>query len=111
VEGDLPSRLSSRALSTGSSSGIPIRFAAHDTFGRYEKCVGLRVYFITPRIEQLTTTENISRDGNDYQSYAPRRPGEKKASPIGIILIPRLVFFLMCAANPGSSYSWGITKV
>jgi hypothetical protein len=30
----LPSRSSSRALSAGSSSGIQIRFAPHDTFGR-----------------------------------------------------------------------------
>src|SRR5436309_2204611 len=72
------SRSSSRALSTGSSSGIPIRFAPHDTFGCYEKCADRRVYLITRRIEQLTITENISRDGNDYQSYAPRGPGEKE---------------------------------
>src|SRR5437660_808726 len=81
VEGDLPSRSSSRALSTGSSSGIPIRFAPHDTFGCYEKCAGRRVYLITLRIEQLTITENISRDGNDYKSYAPRGPGEKEHYP------------------------------
>src|SRR5213082_1588556 len=81
VEGDLPSRSSSRALSTGSSSGIPIRFAPQDTFGCYEKCAGRRVYLITPRIEQLTITEDISRDGNDYQSYAPRGPGEKGHYP------------------------------
>src|SRR5207248_9358204 len=106
VEGDLPSRSSSRALSTGSSSGIPIRFAPQDTFGRYEKRVGLRVYLITPRIEQLTTTENISRDGNDSPKLRATRTWREKASLIGIILIPRLVFFLMCAANPGHSYSW-----
>src|SRR6059058_4799217 len=56
-------------------------FAPQDTFGCYEKCAGRRVYLITPRIEQLTITEDISRDGNDYQSYAPRGPGEKGHYP------------------------------
>jgi hypothetical protein len=67
VEGDLPSRSSSRALSAASSSsGIQIRFASHDTFGRYEKYAGRRIYRITPRIEQLTTNDNVSSDGDDY---------------------------------------------
>src|SRR5204862_4333330 len=35
-------------------------------------------YLITPRIEQPTITKNILRDRNDYQSYAPRGPGEKE---------------------------------
>src|SRR5437762_9019882 len=78
VEGDLPSRSSSRALSSGSSSGIPIRFAPHDPLGCYEKCAGRRVYLITPPTEQLTTTENISSNTNDYRSYATGEAGEKR---------------------------------
>ena len=46
-----------------------ICFAPSDTSGRYEKCAGCSVYLITPHIEQLANTDNISTDGDDYQSY------------------------------------------
>jgi hypothetical protein len=37
-----------------------ICFAPRDTSGRYEKFAGRSIYLITPRIEQLMTTDKMS---------------------------------------------------